>query len=284
MNVVALRPRSSFAVAGASLAGLAGFCWPLFVNAGAGIGHGRDAPWLFAALLPLLLAVVLAELAEGGMDAKAVALLGVLAAIGAVLRPLSTGLTGFTFIFVLLIPAGRVLGAGFGFVLGALSMFASAVLTGGIGPWLPFEMLGVAWVGLGAGLLPQAGGRIEVAMLSLYGAVAGLLYGLLLNLWSWPFTLGQGTAPSITYQPGASIVDNLHRFIAYDLASSLGFDIPRAVGNAVLLLALSRPIMLVLRRAGRRAAFDVPVQFDDPDDSASGLAPRGDPPSDRLER
>jgi energy-coupling factor transport system substrate-specific component len=272
LAVLRLRPRSTIAIAGTSLAGLVGFCWPLFVNAGAGIGHGRDAPWLFAALLPLLLAVVLAELAEGGMDAKAVALLGVLAAIGAVLRPLSTGLTGFTFIFVLLIPAGRVLGAGFGFVLGALSMFASAVLTGGIGPWLPFEMLGVAWTGLCAGLLPRrVGGRAEVAMLAGYGAVAGLFYGLLLNMWSWPFTLGQGTAPSITYHPGASVLSNLHRFVAYDLASSLGFDIPRAVGNAILLVALSRPIMLVLRRAARRAAFDAPVQFD----------PK--PASDRLE-
>lgn len=272
LAVLRLRPRSTVAITGASLAGLVGFCWPLFVNAGAGIGHGRDAPWLFAALLPLLLAVVLAELSEGGMDAKAVALLGVLAAIGAVLRPLSTGLTGFTFIFVLLIPAGRVLGAGFGFVLGALSMFASAVLTGGIGPWLPFEMLGVAWTGLFAGLLPRhVTGRAEVLTLAGYGAVAGLLYGLLLNMWSWPFTLGQGTAPSITYHPGASVLSNLHRFIAYDLASSLGFDIPRAVGNAILLLALSRPIMLVLRRAARRAAFDAPVQFDP------------QPASDRLE-
>jgi energy-coupling factor transport system substrate-specific component len=268
--MIRLRSRSALALIVAGLAGLVGFCWPLFVNADAAIGHDRDAPWLFAALLPLLLAVVLAELAEGGMDAKSVALLGVLAAIGAVLRPLSTGLTGFTFIFVLLIPAGRVLGAGFGFVLGALSMFASAVLTGGIGPWLPFEMLGVAWTGLFAGLLPgRVTGRSEVVMLAGYGAVSGLLYGLLLNLWAWPFALGPGSS-SLSYRPGASIVDNLRRFIGYDLASSLGFDIPRAVGNAILLLALARPVMLVLRRAVRRAAFDVPVQFEP------------DPPSDRL--
>lgn len=280
--MIRLRSRSALALLVASLAGLAGYCWPLFVNADAAIGHSRDAPWLFAALLPLLLGVVLAELSEGGMDAKSVALLGVLAAIGAILRPLSTGLTGFTFIFVLLIPAGRVLGPGFGFVLGALSMFASAVLTGGIGPWLPFEMLGVAWTGLFAGLLPaRISGRAEVIMLAGYGAVSGLVYGLLLNLWAWPFALGPGSS-SLSYQPGASIVDNLRRFVAYDLASSLGFDIPRAIGNAVLLLALTRPIMVVLRRAVRRAAFDVPVRFDSAGGSARGLAPHGDPPSDRL--
>ena len=70
-------------------------------------------------LLPLLFAIVVAELADGALDAKAVALLGVLAACGCALR-LPGGVTGFEPVFFLLIPAGRVLGRGFGFVLGAL--------------------------------------------------------------------------------------------------------------------------------------------------------------------
>ncbi len=37
---------------------------------------------LFVVMLPLLAAVVLAELTAGGMDAKAVAMLGMLAAVG----------------------------------------------------------------------------------------------------------------------------------------------------------------------------------------------------------
>ena len=40
--------------------------------------HAQDAPWIFLVMLPLLLLVVAAEIADGGMDAKAVALLGVL--------------------------------------------------------------------------------------------------------------------------------------------------------------------------------------------------------------
>ena len=36
-----------------------------------------------------------------------------------------------------------------------------------------------AW---GAGLLPPLRGRAEIAMLAAYGALAGLVYGLLLNL------------------------------------------------------------------------------------------------------
>jgi energy-coupling factor transport system substrate-specific component len=265
-TAIRLHPRSTVALMLTSLVGLIGFCWPLVVRPGAGLEHGLDAPWLFAALLPLLLAVVLAEIAEGGMDAKAVALLGVLAAVCTALRPLSNGVAGFTLMFGLLIPAGRVLGPGFGFVLGAVSMFSSAVLTGGIGPWLPFQMFGAAWVGLFAGLLPRRPrGAAELAMLAAYGALAGLLYGLLLNMWFWPFTFGPdataGTDPSLAFVPGGSILTNLHRFLLFDLATSLGFDIPRAVGNVLLVLVAGPPVLLVLRRAARRAAFDVPVEF-----------------------
>ncbi len=278
---IRLRPRSAVAVGLTSLVGLIGFCWPLVIRPGAGLEHGLDAPWLFAALLPLLLAVVLAELAEGGMDAKAVALLGVLAAVCTALRPLSAGVAGFTLMFGLLIPAGRVLGPGFGFVLGAVSMFSSALLTGGVGPWLPFQMFGAAWVGLFAGLLPRRPRGVgEVAMLSAYGALAGLLYGLLLNMWFWPFTVGPdataGTDPSLSFVPGGAVLTNLHRFIAFDLATSLGFDIPRAIGNVLLVLVAGRPVLLVLRRAARRAAFDAPVEF--------APSTTGEPVSDKVSR
>jgi energy-coupling factor transport system substrate-specific component len=254
-----LRPRSAAAVALTSLVGLVSFLWPLFVDAGAGLGHDRDAPWLFVLLLPLLLAVVLAEVAEGGLDAKAVALLGVLAAVGAVLRPLGGGATGAELIFFLLLLAGRVFGAAFGFVLGALTLFASALLTAGVGPWLPFQMLGAAWVGLLSGLLPRASGRLELLMLAAYGLVAGLLYGLLLNMSFWPFATYLES--SISYVPGDPLTANLGRFLAFDLATSLGWDLVRGVTNAVLVLALGRPVLLALRRANRRAAFDAPRVF-----------------------
>ena len=82
-------------------------------------------------------------------------MLGVLSAIGAALRPLGAGMAGIETVFFLLVLAGRVYGPGFGFVLGTTTLFASALLTGGVGPWLPFQMLAAAWVGLGAGLLPR---------------------------------------------------------------------------------------------------------------------------------
>jgi energy-coupling factor transport system substrate-specific component len=153
-------------VAVASVIGLAAFCWPLLVGPESPLAGSATAPLVLGLLLPLLLAVVLVEVAEGGLDVKAVAVLGVLSAVGAALRPLGAGTAGLETVFFLLVLGGRVFGAGFGFVLGATTLFASALVTGGVGPWLPYQMLGAAWVGLGAGLLPRATGRREIGLLA----------------------------------------------------------------------------------------------------------------------
>jgi energy-coupling factor transport system substrate-specific component len=272
VTAIRLRPRASVTLAVTSLIGVAAFCWPLLVprHANANLAHSTDSPWIFVALLPLLLAVLLGEIAEGSLDAKAVALLGILAACGAALRVPSPGVAGFEPVFFLLIPSGRVLGRGFGFVLGAMTILASALITGGVGPWLPFQMLAAAWMGFGAGCLPEAGGKRELTMLALYGIISAFAYGMLMNLWFWPF--GAGTSTNFSFVPGAGVLQNLHRFIFFDLTTSLGFDIPRAVTTAVLVLVLGHPVLAALRRATRRAAFDAPVTFESADQVGSHRA------------
>ncbi|MFZ1374280.1 MAG: ECF transporter S component [Nostocoides sp.] len=260
ITAVTLRPKSIAAITLVSVAGLIAFGWPLIVDPGSGLAHGGDAPLVFALLLPLLLAVVLAEIAEGGLDVKAVALLGVLSAIGAVLRPLGAGTAGVELVFFLLVLAGRVFGAGFGFVLGATTLFASALITGGVGPWLPYQMLGAAWVGLGAGLLPRARGRAEIALLAAYGMVAGLAYGWLLNFSFWPFAIGTGTG--LSFEAGAPALENLHRFALFSLATSLGWDLGRAITNVVLITVTGTAVLGALRRAARRASFAAAPEFD----------------------
>src|SRR4051794_3841273 len=183
---VRLHLRSSVALAAVSALGVAAFFWPL-LDPSLLADHSGDAPWLFVSLLPLALAVLYAELSDGVLDAKAVAVLGILAGVDAALRPLSGGGTGFTFVYLIIICGGRVFGRGFGFCLGAFSLFTSALLTAGVGPWLPFQMVGAGWVGAGAALLPRVRGRVEVTLLAAYGGIAALVYGALLNLSFWPF-------------------------------------------------------------------------------------------------
>ena len=258
--VMAIGPRAAAALVLASTVGLMAFAWPLLVEPGAELAQGTDAPLVFAVLLLLVVGVVVAEVGEGGLDAKALAMLGVLSALGAALRPLGAGTAGVETVFFLIVLGGRVFGPGFGFVQGAVTLFASALLTGGVGPWLPFQMLGAAWVGLGAGLLPPARGRFEIVLLSGWAWVSSLLYGLALNLTFWPFTIGAAT--QLSFVPGDPLLENLHRFILFTAATSLGWDVGRAVTTTILIVLVGPAVLAALRRAARRAAFDAPIRFD----------------------
>ncbi len=256
---VRLGPRSIVVLAVASVAGLLMFAWPLILSPDQDATR-VDPPFFFLILLPLVVGVVIAELTEGGMDSKALAMLGVLTAINAALRSLGAGTAGVELVFFLLILAGRVFGAGFGFVLGCTSLFASALLTSGVGPWLPFQMLASAWIGMGAGLLPRRfTGKAEIALLVVYGVVCAYFFGILMNLSSWPFILGielTGHTGSLSFVPGAPLLDNLHRFGVYTLLTSTGgWDTGRAITNGIAIVVLGPAILTTLRRAARRASY-----------------------------
>jgi energy-coupling factor transport system substrate-specific component len=260
-NAIPLGKKSAIAIGGITLIGIVSFMWPFFAPSDSFVmAHSTDAPLIFAMIIPLLLIVVLAQLSDGGMDSKSVALLGVLAAVIAALRPLGAGLGGIEPIWVILILAGRALGPGFGFVLGALSLFVSALFTGGVGPWLPFQMLAAAWVGLGAGLLPRASGRKEILILCGYAIGATIAFGFVLNLWFWPFSLN--LPEQIAFVPGAGLSENLIAWMRFNIATSLGFDLPRALLTTLLIVIAGRPILFLLRRASRKAAFGAPVTFE----------------------
>ena len=158
----------------ASIAGLAMFAWPLIIDPPAGFAHERDAPSCSPSCCRRSSPIVLAEMSSRGMDTKALAMLGVLSAIGAALRPWAPAPAGIELVFFLLVLGGRVYGPAFGFVLGSTTLFASALITGGVGPWLPFQMLASSWVGLLAGLPPAVRGRAEIAMLAVYAGVVGV--------------------------------------------------------------------------------------------------------------
>ena len=262
-SAVAVGRRTALVLVLAAVAGLVMFCWPLFVRVPAdSIGHTTDAPLLFVLVLPFVVAIVLASMTEGGMDSKALAMLGVLSAVNAALRPLGAGVAGIEPVFFLLVLAGRVFGPGFGSALGCTSVFASALLTAGVGPWLPFQMVASAWIGLGAGLLPRrVSGRREIWMLVAYGVVAAYAFGFLMNLWFWPYSVGLGT--DVSFVAGDPLVDNLRRFVIYTITTStLGWDTGRAITNAVAIATLGPAVLATLRRASRRASFGGTATFD----------------------
>lgn len=257
--------RSAIVLSVASVAGLMMFIWPLLIRVNpAATSERTDAPFIFIVILPVIIIVVLAELSEGGMDSKALAMLGVLSAINAGLRPIGAGTAGVELVFFMLILAGRVFGPGFGFVLGCTSLFASALLTAGVGPWLPFQMMCAAWIGMGAGFLPKRiRGKREILMLIGYAVLISYAYGFLMNLTTWPFLLGvENTAgdASIAFVAGAPVLDNLHRFIIYTVVNtSAGWDTGRAITNAIAIGLLGPAVLATLRRAARRASYSSPA-------------------------
>jgi energy-coupling factor transport system substrate-specific component len=257
-GAIRMRRRSIVAAALATVIGFVCFLWP-FVLVPGHFGSTYMPPLMFGVLLALVLAVVFAELADGGIDSKAIAMLGVLSAINAGLRPLGAGTAGIDTVFFMLVFAGRVFGPGFGFALGCISLFASAIITGGVGPWMPYQMFGCAWVGLFAGLLPRCRGRRELAMLAAYGVFAGYFYGFMLNLQFWPFSVDPGS--SISYLPGASFTVQWHRYLLFDATTSLGWDTGRAVTDLICVVLLGSGVLATLRRAARRAKFEAPAVF-----------------------
>ena len=255
-GVIKFTSKNSLVLSLASLLSIAGFTWPFFY-AGEDLPQTQVFFWLAIVAAAVL---VMVEISSARLDAKSVALLGVLAALISALRPLGAGAVGIEPMWFVLILSARVFGASFGFLLGIISMFASALLTGGVGPWLGYQMFAAAWIGLAAGLLPKrVRGRNEIAMLLAFGVFAAGAFGILMDLQFWPWALGSNT--QLSYIPGGSIAENLSRFITFHFASAMAWDIPRAIFTSVLIAFTGPSVLSALRRTYTRAAFLTPVVF-----------------------
>jgi energy-coupling factor transport system substrate-specific component len=232
-----------------------GFLWPFLIST-----PQARPQWLFALALPCALLLLFASVSNNKLDTKSIALLAVLTAVIAALRPMGTGAVGIEPMWFVLILAARVFGPSFGFLLGALSMVLSAFLTGGLGPWVAYQAFAAGWIGLGIGLIPRnIRGRSELALLSLYGVVAAAFFGIAMDLQFWPWTLGADT--QLSYQAGAPMAENLDRFFSYHFLSAMAWDVPRAIFTSSLILITGKPILHTLRRAHTRAAFCTPIEF-----------------------
>jgi len=264
--------------------GVLAFIYPFFTSAGAlvqrGAAHAQDAPLLTAGLVGLSVVALLVELQGRTLSAKTVAMLGVLVAFTSVLRFLEVAFPmpgGFSPIFGPIIIAGYVFGGRFGFLMGTFTLLASGLVTGGIGPWLPYQMFTAGWAGLSAGWLGQASewmkdkmpgpahakeeqrmaqdvSDADVIVLCGFGFVWGLLYGAIMNIYFWPFAVGPAAQ---TWEPGIGLGKTLARYGVFYMVTSLAWDLARAVGNVVLLLALAKPMIRALNRFRRRFHFQV---------------------------
>jgi energy-coupling factor transport system substrate-specific component len=238
---------------------LLGFIWPFLVPSQ---GLADRASWFFLASTPIAVALIVALVSQEELGSKKIALLGTLTALIAALRPLGIGAIGIEPMWFALILAARAMGPTFGFLLGSLSMLLSALLTGGVGPWLAYQVCAAALIGTGVALIPSSvRGRSEVLALILYGVIASAIFGIAMNLQFWPWALGSGT--ELSYLPGAPLTENLTRFFSYHFLSSLAWDIPRAILTATLIAVAAHPVLNALRRLQMRSRFVEPHEIEE---------------------
>lgn len=250
-----------------TIIGLLAFTYPLLFPALNQLSNNlvprtAELPAMMTLLLGICLIVLLYEVQGQSVDAKLLALLGLLVSINAALRFLEIAIPGpggFSPIFFLIVLTGYVFGGRFGFLMGSMTILISALLTGGIGPWLPGQMFAAGWVGMSAPLcrpfvkMISGEGRFrEILVLAIFGGFWGFLYGAFMNMWSWPFITG----PVNQYwEPGITWLDTIKRYSVYYLVTSLVWDLARAAGNFLFILVFGGPTLRALRRFQSKFSF-----------------------------
>ncbi|MGZ6955196.1 MAG: ECF transporter S component [Acidimicrobiia bacterium] len=246
-----------------TLVGVAAFLYPFWLPASAipDQAHAGDAPLVAGVVAALALCALALEIRRGSMTATTVAVLGVLAATDGLLRLVALPLGGNAIYFFLIL-AGAAFGPRFGMLLGLSALAVSAVVTGRIGPWLPFQMLTAAWMGAGAGALGlltcRWSRRAEVLALAAYGWVWGLLFGAIMNFWFWPFQRGG----ELNWTPGQGVGTALAHYWSFYVATSFPYDAARALPNLVLILLTGGAVLATLRRFAHR--LEPVVEFGPP--------------------
>ena len=221
-------------------------------------------PLMVSFILVLCLLLIIFEAQSTFLDSKMIAFLGVLIAINAGLRFMENaipGPAGFSPIFFLIILTGYSFGSRIGFLMGAMTIFMSSLVTGGVGPWLPGQMITAGWIGQSSALLKPVINRLcrqdkpgEIIILSIFGGFWGMFFGIIVNLWFWPF---YSAAPDQTWLQTAGLMDNISRYAAYYLTTSLIWDVTRSIGNILVISVFSKPVIKVFNRFMTRFSFEI---------------------------
>lgn len=243
--------------------------WPLIAST---TSTSPTVPWVVLVFLPLLTLAAATLLARTLVHPRPLALIAVTVVAGTAARFLSLGTFGVELIFFILITAGWVAGVRMGFVLGVVTIVVSAVVTGGLGPWLPFQMLACGWVAAGAGAVAHVTGirrwahqapiqatgisgtrhgwavpRGTRLALVVYTVIVAYLFGAAMNMWLWPWTIDPSSRLALI--PGEPASTNLVRFFRYTLATStLTWDTVRAIANAMLMASIGPAMVATFSR------------------------------------
>ena len=200
--------------------------------------------WLFADSQYLILSMLVAVLScvpflirfeRGKSGARELAVIAVMTAFSVIGRLIFAPIPGFKPVSAITVITGIALGPEAGFLIGSLSAIVSNVFFGQ-GPWTPFQMFVWGLIGFLAGAIFYRRQKINRLLLILIGALSGVLFSLIMSIWT---TLSlDGTFLWTRYL--ASIVSSLPVMLVY------------AVSNVVFLLILTNPFLEKLNRIKKK--------------------------------
>ena len=161
-------------------------------------------------------------------------LLAVMTALSVAGRLLFAVLPGFKPVTAMVVLTAMYFGGEAGFLTGALTAVLSNFYFGQ-GPWTPFQMVTWGLLGFVAGLLRN---RLKASrlFLALYGAVAGVAFSLLMDVWTAVWIDGTLT---------------LSRYLAA-VATSGGYMLLYALSNVIFLLLRRKPMGEILGRIQKK--------------------------------
>lgn len=221
----------------------------VLVIAQSGDATAGASPWVFvvvggASAIVLAFAV---RFESSGVHARVLAIVALLGTLSALLRVPFAAIPSLQPSTYLVICSGYVFGPVVGFVVGALTALVSNFFLGH-GPWTLFQIL--AWGLAGASAVALRRLPLRVGWLMLAGVIWGILFGIIMNLWTWI----------------AFVYPLTWRTFMVTWAASIPFDIMHAVGNAIFLGLLGIRTIRILERYHGRFSWEVEK------DAADGVA------------
>ncbi len=203
---------------------------PALVLCGALLFKGKQYAWISLCVALLSCLPVFLQFEHKRADTKRLILIASMTALSVLGRIIFTPIPGFKPVTAMVVITALYFGSEAGFLTGALSALISNFWFGQ-GPWTPFQMFAWGILGLIAGLLASLLKR-NIILLSLYGALSGILYSVIMDVWT------------VLWADGGF---NLSRYVAA-LASSLPFTAIYALSSFIFLLLLGKPIGKILER------------------------------------
>ena len=203
---------------------------PAAIVLGSLVFDAKKYAWTILVLTVFSLLLFYAGFEKRTVGTRRMIILAVMTALSVAGRFVFAVIPGFKPITAIVIITAIWLGGESGFLVGSLSAVISNFYFGQ-GPWTPFQMLTWGLIGLLAGYLHRPLKTSRVA-LSVYGVFAGLVYSLLMDVWS-----------VLWYNSSFS-------WALYwaSLLTAIPYTVSYAVSNVIFLLFMGRPFGEKLER------------------------------------